>query len=748
MRGFVNKQALEQVHRGNLEFFKENMSWFVETDPRLKLNHKFFSTSGNNFAIEHNSSPRGIMGASQRSNTLTLCETDINTIQTGVDYELGKYSLMKKIERTSEIISVVKRHHTYGSSLSAESLIIYREIDSGIINCIEIPRYSKLHTYFGYENKIADEVENYVRGDIVESGTILASSGSIKEDGSYGDGRNVNVCLMPLEQNDEDGFMVSDEFCEKFKFNLYETRTIEIDEDEFLINQSGDPEKYVPFKELGERINEDGVVFAKRKYDYRYAAGLLSKKDLCEYNPIFDEVVYDRTGGGLVVDVKVFKNPKRRKRIPTKTDELLEKYHASTIDYYKQIIDVYETLNKETRAITGTDLIVGESFNTLIVEAYGMVESARPNSKLKKMYKLSPLSLYRLEIVIEHTFLPKIKGPKFTDFSANKGIITKILPKKDMPRDAFGNVADVIGDIKSTPSRLNGGRLYEYYIKGSMLKVEKLVAKRLSELGYSNPSNITDDDAKELFKIPLGFARILQNMFTDKYENIYSSNNYEVMRLTIINIVEDAFKIYLRLDNEKRKYMIVEELKQSIYAADSGPVTFTLDGVTATTVDDIMIAPMYIIMLNKIADDILTTSSASVNYHGLPVVVNKKDKNALPYKNNPVRTNGETEGRIYVAYGGQELMAELKDMNASLTTHKMVYSKILSAAQPTNIPKLIDRKTVKFGTDRGLEILNTLYSSVGIEIKHVKDKNRYVEKRQYVETDTIHVTTVEDVDAV
>jgi len=295
-----------------------------------------------------------------------------------------------------------------------------------------------------------------------------------------------------------------------------------------------------------------------------------------------------------------------------------------------------------------------------------------------------------------------------------------------MPRDEFGNIADIAMDVKSTPARLNGGRLYDTYIKASMLKVERLVKEKMKEYNYEDPHNIPDEIIKQIFTIPMGFVKLLKNNLYNIYHGVYTGNDYEAMRAVIITIVEDNFRIHLEVGEEKKTYLLVIDIYNSIYKPDKSKVTYVNNGEVVVSDSPILISPMYFILLSKIADTLLTTSSAAVNHHGLPVVVNKNDKHNMPHKNNPVRALGETEKRILVNEGGRELAAELSDINASILSHRIVYESIITADKPTNIDRVIDRKKHPFGTERALEILNTLDKTVGDSIVHIKDKDRYI----------------------
>jgi hypothetical protein len=190
--------------------------------------------------------------------------------------------------------------------------------------------------------------------------------------------------------------------------------------------------------------------------------------------------------------------------------------------------------------------------------------------------------------------------------------------------------------------------------------------------------------------------------------------------------MEEELYVYSNIEDDLKLFELVLIIEQSIFKPPYGSVTYVKDGRKHITKNNIMIAPMYILLLNKLADSLLTTSSAKVNHWGLPIGVSKADKNRFPHKNSPLRSIGETEARIYSSYGGRKFLAELLDRGASTDTHSLIYKKILGHKTPANINELVNRKEHPYGSHKALEVINTLFQSVGLKIKYTKDKDRYV----------------------
>ena len=159
-----------------------------------------------------------------------------------------------------------------------------------------------------------------------------------------------------------------------------------------------------------------------------------------------------------------------------------------------------------------------------------------------------------------------------------------------------------------------------------------------------------------------------------------------------------------------------------------------------------MVTPIYMFMLSKIADSTLAAASSKVNHFGLPVVANKFDKFRYPHKNSPSKFLGETETRILTAYTDPIFAAEIRDRNASIETHKQVYHTILTAEHPTNIERAVDRSKIKYGNDKGLEILESLWNSAGLTFTYVEDKHPYYEYKESKDNADKNSVSIEDME--
>jgi len=715
------KQAKEILYK-YINYFKE------PNDSVLEIDEEFFSAASLNPFIMFNSSPRGLMMSSHLAQMLVLDNPEPRIIKTGLEYELGKHAMNIVAEDNLEVVKVIPRYreHIIGVKQVSEYVIVVYNIDKEEYDVVRIPRFKRNHPYFGFVYNIDEEyIENLIPGDVIPKGKVLAWTNNYDPNTEeYMFGVNANVALMPLDQVAEDGIVITESFAKRMSYKIIEHRDISGGRESVFLNLYGDENNYKPFPDIGEKINKTGIVAGTRNFDTNLAPGLFSKKDLTHYDNKFDKLEYMYTKYGTVVDIKVFFNKNKSKALLKGTEKIIDKYVDGLTYFYKEVIDTHETLNKTYRKMNDKNLLVGYEFTNLLVEAMNLQSMKEPNTKIKLTYKNNPIDLYRIEFdVVENLVLHP--GNKLVDLHGAKGVIVRVIPDEEAPVDADGNRADIIMDPTSTVSRINIGRLYERYFMASSRKAKKLIKEEIDKIG--GISNLTKKNIKNIFKdYVLEYLKILDTNQYPEYLNVYNNNDYTTMLEILTEIYYKEFYIYYTVDNKKRAYEIVLDLEDSKFKPTYGPVRYKVNGQEFVTKDPVFIAPMYFILLNKIADGLLIASSSKVNHFRIPIGVNKEEKYRLPFRNTPVRALGETETRVYGAYGGRKFLAELADRSANTKSHELVYESILKAEKPTDIDKNIDRDKHPYGGHSILELFKTLLNSNGIDIAFTEDKRRFI----------------------
>lgn len=294
-----------------------------------------------------------------------------------------------------------------------------------------------------------------------------------------------------------------------------------------------------------------------------------------------------------------------------------------------------------------------------------------------------------------------------------KGVVCKIEKAENMPVDKDGNRADIVIDPTSTISRINIGRLYEHYINGvsrdivnrvrTMLGIDK--GKCSIDLLYSADTVVL----KDVYNYMLSYFEITCTKQYEFYKALGEEDRYEVIN----NVINDDLYTYLPVNNPKSNMDIVQELEAKFDPTYDKVSYVGNSGKKVVTKSKVRIAPMYIMALDKIADDWSAVSSGRLQHFGILSPIIKSEKFALPFRNSPVRSIGETESRIYVGYCGEEAMAEMMDRSNNPLTQRNMTWNILNADKPTKINNVVDRNLVPLGGSKPIQLVKHMLTASG-----------------------------------
>lgn len=294
-----------------------------------------------------------------------------------------------------------------------------------------------------------------------------------------------------------------------------------------------------------------------------------------------------------------------------------------------------------------------------------------------------------------------------------------------MPVDEAGNRADIVLDPASTISRMNLGRLYEHYLGGVSRDVSKLIRSMVGlEKGKATVDRLQDIDPSTVQQA--------YNIVTRLY-NLVSSKQYDFFEHQIspdkklehlADIINEGIFFYYPLNNEKDSVQMVLNIEQQ-FKPVYGPVTYRGNsGEVRKTKNKVRIAPLYIMLLEKIADDWSSVSSARLQHFGILSPVIKSEKYGKPHRDSPTRTIGETEGRILAGYCGPEAIAEMMDRSNNPLSRRNQYWNILAAPRPTDIDTAVDRNYIPLGGSKPLQLVKHVMTVCGMKPVYTPEKDQ------------------------
>jgi hypothetical protein len=666
-----------------------------------ELRPEVLSTAGMNPWPGHDSSSRVQMFASSHLSQALVIEgaTPRRTL-TGVEREFGKATFKIRMPCNATVIKVIEKYpktHGAGSIKSNPlTIVIYEDNDTRELGILRLPRYSSHHQHFGFKYKYLDAAKSKLYpGGHVARNTVIADSPAITDDGDYCYGVDTQVAFMSLPGVIEDAVIASRSYLKKLQSRGIESRTASWGKQWYPLNLYGNEEEYKPFPDIGDKIRDDGLLFALRRYDDMLSPVEMTPKALREPDYTFDQKVY-AVPGATVCDI-VVRHDGRLNPPPTPSgmEHQTERYYNAASHFYDELLKVYN----EQKRLRKDTLRISPDFQQLLGEA--LMDKPDPaRDKSTHMYQRVPLDDWRVEVHFEYNVLPDV-GFKLTDCHGGKGIICSVWDDEDMPVDQWGNRAELIMDGVSTVKRMNLGRMYEHYLNAASAQISNEVRRLYAK-----------SEIKYAWDYVLRYYQICSPMM---YEDITSSAYRGSPEYHIQDIVKNGIYLYLPTNNPAVAPDIIRTLRRE-YPVNLGPVTYRgRSGQMRTTKEPVMIASLYVMLLEKTGVDWSGVASAKLSHHGIPARMTNRDKYSAPGRNQPVRLMGEDEGRLFSATIGPDATAEIMEQSNNPLTHKHIVSNLLHSKTPTNIDVIVDRSVVPRGQSRPIVLVNHMLKSGGFE---------------------------------
>lgn len=295
-----------------------------------------------------------------------------------------------------------------------------------------------------------------------------------------------------------------------------------------------------------------------------------------------------------------------------------------------------------------------------------------------------------------------------------------------MPIDAAGNRADIVMDAASIISRMNIGRFYEHYFSAAARDVTVNLRKILGIVTQKTTPNKVGNLPKEVIDNGYNYLLNFYNIVSEKQYTFFKNRVSEDEKIEhLATVCSDIVRIFYPIENQKDIIETIKTLESSgIYKPTYGPISYTGNsGERITSINNIRIAPLYVMLLEKIADDWSSVSSGKLQHFGVLSPIIKSEKFSNPYRNSPVRTIGETEARIFSGYCGREAIAEMMDRSNNPTTQRNIVYNILSAPQPTNIDSVVDRNFIQLGGAKPIQLVKHIFGVSGfLPVYETEDK--------------------------
>jgi hypothetical protein len=659
--------------------------------------------------LRFDSAPRIHMGFAQKGQAVVSKNPSTPIFLTGYEKQLMGTTIIPKFPYDCQVIAVIETNPLYQDknkhaiNKSNLTFVIFRCIETGTYDCLELPGYYRAHDVFAI--KMHDT--HNIRPGNYRKDTMLRETDSFKG-GVYASDIRANVINASMVGVIEDGLCVSKSLLLDAAPVGSVTATLELGNSRYPVSTYGKPGEFRPVPKAGEKIREDKVVYATRSYDDLLDPILMLQECIEEVYVGFDEIYFAPMDAieAVAIDVIAIESVNPKQELPDKMSEALRELAKPHKRAYAAILDVYRRIKKEE----GTKLRITPEFDELLSYALSF-DIGNPNNRkmgnitgrIQQTYKARDIESWFVDIEIAWRFKLGY-GSKFTDVGHGcKGVVCEIREDEDMPHDDFGNYANYIQYGRAPVARMNTGGEVERYFGAFMRDVTLDIGEIVKNEGY--------DKAFE-------YALIAIDIFNPKLAKMLSTNKRtpESRKSYIDNTLKDILTTILEPDAE---WDLVEtyEKVMAFRPPNKSQLTYkNYDGTVARTDEAILIGPKMITCLEKSSFKPAAVSTGLRQHHGLLASSNNKAKTANPVQEKASRSWGESEYRNVGSSIGGEAVSYTVEISTSALVSKQVTASFIANENPFMVWAHADKEKIPYGSGRDVNFVKALLLTQGTVI--------------------------------
>ncbi|MFC1842134.1 DNA-directed RNA polymerase subunit beta [Candidatus Dependentiae bacterium] len=529
-----NKLKGEEIvvrHEGNYLYVEPEGVDFIDLSPKQLVS---VSAALIPF-LEHDDASRALMGSNMQRQAVPIIRTQAPVVGTGMEKEVVQASGAVLIAKKPGVVEYV----------SSEKIVlrynreVFKTVEDWIANGVETFQLRKFErssycTWIHHTSIVKP-------GDKVEVGDVL-TNGSAISNGELSLGANLLVAFMMWHgYNFEDAIVLN-------KRLVAEDVLTSVHIDEYVVDardtKLGPEEITRDIPNIGEKdlegLDDDGIVrIGTRVKPGDILVGKVTLKGDIQYSPeekllraIFGEKsreVRDTSlrvppgVEGTVVDVKIFsrsgiRKDKRYKQEVEKKSARVEKDFELHVNFLGKMVAnkiIDELAGKKPsgkvsasllkRSVYDKEKLKELDFDTILYlktqdkgasanvahlaqtfETQERVLTSLKEEKINKLKKGDPLPSGVIKMVKAYVAMKRTVsvGDKVAGRHGNKGVVSIIVPREDMPYMEDGTSVDIVLNPLGVPSRMNVGQILETLLGLTSYEVGKRFGKLLEDGGY------------------------------------------------------------------------------------------------------------------------------------------------------------------------------------------------------------------------------------------------------------------------
>lgn len=339
------------------------------------------------------SGSRTAMLIAMSSQTPPPAKPDVPHTLNGLELELAKYTTSIIMPSDGIVEAVIPKFRAGGGykaiKYNSKKTIIFFNESTGRLDAIEMNAFEKMHDTFAHPLKETNEGKFIREGNGIAKDTILAKTTTTTDDGIYTQGLTVNFAFASHPSTIEDGFWINRDVLERATPTATAKPSSEWGANSYPLNLYGNEDYYRAFPDCGEKIRDDGLVFAIRKTDEIFDAinmlpEMLTRPDRSGY----DRLVYapPEALDASVYDIDVINTTEDKRanpQTPIGMEEQAALYKSHISAYHTKVLDVVEDYQRRNPKVELSDLL-----HTIVREAY----SDKPQDPRARRFRNSKIT--------------------------------------------------------------------------------------------------------------------------------------------------------------------------------------------------------------------------------------------------------------------------------------------------------------------------------------------------------------------
>lgn len=610
-------------HQGNYAYVEADQVDHIDLSPKQVVS---VSAALIPF-LEHDDAVRALMGANMQRQAVPLIRTEAPLVGTGMEREIVRASGAVITAKRSGVVEYVSSEkiiiRAHENQFAHAEDWVSQAIDTYYLNKFLRSSYST----WVHQTPIVRP------GDIVSIGDVITNGASISN-GELALGANLTVAFMPWRgYNFEDAIVLN-------KRLVSEDILTSVHIDEYVVDardtKLGPEEITRDIPNVSESalvgLDEDGIVrIGTRVKAGDILVGKVTLKGDVQFSPeekllraIFGEKSREvrdtslRVPPGIegtVTDVKIFsrsgvRKDKRYKDEVSKQIAKLERDYVHHIAYLERmIVEKVQSILKNHTNQDLTDLGLAalwkikvkdkdaddtikhlqESYENQLRILAGLKDDRINRFKKGDALPSGVIKMVKVYIAMKR---PISAGDKIAGRHGNKGIVSIIVPREDMPYLDDGTPVDIVLNPLGVPSRMNVGQILET----ALGFVGKKIGQQLQELLTTGAYDA----------VRVGMVNAYGADVVDSYENLYGSDAVlELARHTASQGVSYKTPVFDGAQFERD----IKPLMDKVGVEASGAFRLR-DGKTGEYFDQpVTVGCIYMMKLNHMVDDKLHARS-------------------------------------------------------------------------------------------------------------------------------------------